>query len=126
ALPMMRAKYPAADVVIMTAHGNSQTSIDAMRAGAFDLLPKPLDVEVLRGIIQKVTAAQSVRARVAETSDIQGDETPALVGDTPAMLEVFKLIGRLATIDVPALVVGERGTGKRSIVAAIHKNSARH
>lgn len=125
ALPMMRAKYPSADVVIMTAHGNSQTSIDAMRAGAFDLLPKPLDVEALRAIIQKVKAAQAVRAKMTVAGDAPADETPALVGGTPAMLEVFKLIGRLATLDVPALVVGERGTGKRSIVAAIHENSAR-
>jgi len=125
ALPMMRADYPSADVVIMTAHGTSQTSIDAMRAGAFDLLAKPLDVEVLRTIIAKVTAAQTVRAKVATTGDTPAEETPALVGETPAMLEVFKLIGRLATIDVPALVVGERGTGKRSIVAAIHENSPR-
>jgi DNA-binding NtrC family response regulator len=125
ALPMMRAKYPSADVVIMTAHGNSQTSIDAMRAGAFDLLPKPLDVEVLRAIIQKVKAAQAVRAKMATAGDTPADETPALVGETPAMLEVFKLIGRLATLDVPSLVVGERGTGKRSIVEAIHENSAR-
>jgi len=125
ALPMMRAKYPSVDVVIMTAHGTSQTSIDAMRAGAFDLLAKPLDVEMLRAIIQKVTAAQNVRAKMAAAGEVPADETPALVGGTPAMLEVFKLIGRLATIDVPALVVGERGTGKRSIVAAIHENSAR-
>jgi DNA-binding NtrC family response regulator len=126
ALPTMRAKYPSADIVIMTAHGTSQTSIDAMRAGAFDLLAKPLDVEVLRAIIQKVTAAQSVRAKVAANAVVPADETPALVGETPAMLDVFKLIGRLSTLDVPALVVGERGTGKRSIVAAIHENSPRH
>ncbi len=126
ALPMMRAEYPSVDVVIMTAHGTSQTSIDAIRAGAFDLLPKPLDVEALRAIISKVTTAQTVRAKMAASgSDLPADETPALVGETPAMLEVFKLIGRLATLDVPALVVGERGTGKRSIVSAIHANSPR-
>lgn len=128
ALPMMRADYPSVDVVIMTAHGTSQTSIDAMRAGAFDLLAKPLDVEVLRAIISKVTAAQRLRAKMSvqsETWDVPTDEAPALVGATPAMLEVFKLIGRLATLDVPALVVGERGTGKRSIVASIHENSSR-
>jgi DNA-binding NtrC family response regulator len=62
---------------------------------------------------------------MAAAGDVPAGETPALVGNTPAMLEVFKLIGRLATIDVPALVIGERGTGKRSIVAAIHDNSAR-
>lgn len=126
ALPMMRTQYPAADVVIMTAHGSSQTSIDAMRAGAFDLLAKPLDVEQLRAIIGKVTAAQAVRMKVAATSEADEFEGSALVGDSPAMLDVFKLIGRLATLDVPALVVGERGTGKRMVVAAIHGNSPRN
>ncbi len=125
ALPMMRAQYPAADVVIMTAHGNSKTLIEAMRAGAFDLLPKPLDVDQLRGIIGKVTAAQAVRAKVAAAGEADEFEGSALVGDSPAMLDVFKLIGRLATLDVPALVAGERGTGKRMVVAAIHSNSAR-
>jgi DNA-binding NtrC family response regulator len=125
ALPMMRSQYPAADVVIMTAHGSSQTSIDAMRAGAFDLLAKPLDVEQLRCIIAKVTAAQAVRTKVAAAGESDEFEGSALVGDSPAMLDVFKLIGRLATLDVPALVVGERGTGKRMVVAAIHGNSAR-
>lgn len=125
ALPMMRAQYPAADVVIMTAHGSSQTSIDAMRAGAFDLLAKPLDVEQLRLIITKVTAAQAVRTKVAAAGAADEFEGSALVGDSSAMLEVFKLIGRLATLDVPALVVGERGTGKRMVVAAIHGNSPR-
>lgn len=125
ALPMMRAQYPVADVIIMTAHGSSKTSIDAMRAGAFDLLAKPLDVEQLRSIITKVTAAQAVRTKVAAAGEADEFESSALVGDSPAMREVFKLIGRLATLDVPALVVGERGTGKRMVVEAIHVNSAR-
>lgn len=126
ALPMMRAQYPAADVVIMTAHSSSQTSIDAIRAGAFDLLTKPLDVEHLRSIIAKVTAAQAVRTKVAAAGEADEFEGSALVGDSAAMLDVFKLIGRLATLDVPALVVGERGTGKRMVVSAIHGNSLRN
>ena len=125
ALPMMRAQYPSADVVIMTAHSSSKTSIDAMRAGAFDLLAKPLDVEQLRAIIAKVMASRAVRTKVAAAGDTDEFESSALVGDSPAMLEVFKMIGRLATLDVPALVVGERGTGKRMVVAAIHSNSPR-
>lgn len=125
ALPKMRARYPSTDIVIMTAYGTSQTSIDAMRAGAFDVLAKPLDVDVLRATIAKVLAARAVRARLAAAGQQSQDESPALVGEAPAMLEVFKLIGRLAMTDVPALVVGERGTGKRTVVAAIHENSPR-
>ena len=125
ALPMMRSKFPAAEVVIMTAHGSSQTSIDAIRAGAFDLLTKPLDVGELRQIIAKVTAAQAVRSKVASAGQVDATENSALVGDSPSMLEVFKLIGRLATLDVPALIEGERGTGKRMVVRTIHANSTR-
>jgi DNA-binding NtrC family response regulator len=125
ALPRMREAFPAVDVVIMTAHGTSQTSIDAMRAGAFDLLAKPLDVDQLRAIIAKVAAAQLVRAKVGVAADAGNENAALLVGESPAMRDVFKLIGRLATLDVPALVVGERGTGKRLVVGTIHANSAR-
>lgn len=124
ALAQMRQRYPDLYVVIMTAFGTSQTSIDAIRAGAFDYLTKPLDLEHLRSVIQKALASQKVRRDLAPADPIEST-APALIGDSPAMLEVYKLIGRLASNDVPALVCGERGTGKDLAVAAIHRNSAR-
>lgn len=125
ALPIIRERWPETDVVIMTAYGNSQTSIDAMRAGAFDLLVKPLDLDHLRATIRRVLDAQRVRSQLAGRPAPTEEGAAGLVGDSPAMHEVFKTIGRLATVDVPALVRGERGTGKRLVVAAIHANSAR-
>lgn len=127
ALQMMRARFPGLSVVIMTAYGSSQTSIDAIRAGAFDYLTKPLDLDSLREVIGKALAAQQIAESVGASS---GETTPvappvSLVGATPAMLDVYKLIGRLATNTVPALIVGERGTGKRLAVATIHDNSSR-
>jgi DNA-binding NtrC family response regulator len=120
----MRHRHPDLYVVIMTAFGTSQTSIDAIRAGAFDYLTKPLDLDLLRGVIAKALASQRVREAQTPVGD-EAPQVPALVGDSPQMLDVYKLIGRLASNDVPALVAGERGTGKDLVVATVHDNSAR-
>ena len=127
ALQQMRARFPGIYVVIMTAYGTSQTSIDAIRAGAFDYLTKPLDLDSLREVIGKALAAQHIAESVGAPSLDASSEAPpvSLVGATPAMLDVYKLIGRLATNSVPALIVGERGTGKRLAVATIHDNGSR-
>lgn len=127
ALQQMRARFPRLYVVMMTAFGTSQTSIDAIRAGAFDYLTKPLDLDNLREVIAKALAAQQIAASVGAPRDAGSSEAPpiSLVGEAPAMLDVYKLIGRIATNSVPALIVGERGTGKRLAVATIHDNSSR-
>jgi DNA-binding NtrC family response regulator len=120
ALKTMRGQYPDVFVVIMTAHGTSQTSIDAMRAGAFEYVTKPLDLDELRAVIGHALSAKSDAPAPAASHP-----RAALVGDSPGMQEVYKLIGVLAANDVPALVEGERGTGKELVVATIHDNSAR-
>ncbi|HEY6509164.1 MAG TPA: response regulator, partial [Vicinamibacterales bacterium] len=125
ALQQLRAQFPDVYVVIMTAHGTSQTSIDAIRAGAFEYVTKPLDLDALRTIIGHALSAQQGRPGEAEQPGASPLPPVALVGDSPSMRDVYKMIGRLATNDVPALVVGERGTGKELVVATIHHNSAR-
>ena len=127
ALQRIRSRYPDLYVVIMTAYGTSQTSIDAIRSGAFDYITKPLDLDRLRDVIRQALSARQTREEAA-SAKAAGEEQPrvSLVGETPAMHEVYKMIGRLATHDVPALVVGERGTGKRLVVRTIHENSGRH
>jgi DNA-binding NtrC family response regulator len=121
ALNEFRAKFPGLDIVMMTAYGTSQTSIDAIRAGAFDYLTKPLDLDELRRVIARALAAQQAAARVEAPAE---PRQTGLVGETPAMVAVYKMIGRLAMNRVPALIVGERGTGKRLVVATIHDNGA--
>ena len=125
ALAMLRSRHPEVFVVIMTAHGTSQTSIDAMRAGAFEYVTKPLDLDELRAVIGHALAAKAGAADGASDSAAVQHPRAALVGDSPAMQEVYKLIGVLAANDVPALITGERGTGKELVVATIHDNSAR-
>jgi DNA-binding NtrC family response regulator len=126
-LQELRSRYPDLHVVMMTAYGTSQTSIDAIRAGAFEYLTKPLDLDQLRVVIRKALAAKASRARAGQRGEASDEPKPTvgLVGDTPAMQEVYKMIGRLAVNDVPALVAGEHGTGKALVVATIHVNSAR-
>ena len=122
-LQEVRRRFPDVYVVMMTAYGTSQTSIDAIREGAFDYLTKPLDLDELRSVIAKALAAQRVREKAATAESLSGGVR--LVGEAPAMRDVYKMIGRLSATDVPAVVVGERGTGKELVIRTIHDNSAR-
>ena len=121
-LDHMQSQFPGLPVVIMTGYGTSQTSIDAMRAGAFDYLTKPPDLDALCRLIAR---ALSAAAPVADHAESAAPARPSLVGDAPAMLELYKMIGRLATNDVPALFVGEQGTGKSLAIAQLHDSSSR-
>ncbi len=124
ALKQIRSTFPDIYVVMMTGYGTSQTSIDAIRAGAYDYLTKPLDLEEIRAVIRKAIDAQQTRTS-ADSPPRTEEPLPRLVGSTAAMREVYKTIGRLAGIDVAALVVGEHGTGKQLVIATIHENSPR-
>ena len=124
ALQQIRAVRPDMYVVMMTAYGTSQTSIDAIRGGAFEYLTKPLDLNQLRSVIDRALGARRTRDQAAPV-DREPLPAVALVGDTAAMQDAYKLIGRLATLEVPALIVGERGTGRELVAATIHENSSR-
>src|SRR5262245_37568912 len=117
-------------VIVITAFGGSSAAIEAMKLGAFDYITKPFDLDevlftVRRALTQKALTAQ-VRAmssgRVPAAAD-SGDEE--LVGRSPAMLEVFKMIGRVAVSRENVLIVGESGTGKELVANAIHRSSSR-
>jgi len=111
----------------MTAYGTSQTSIEAMRLGAYDYLIKPFDLHELKKVID---SALETRALSREIEDEESGEWDTysmvnLVGSTPEMQEAYKLIGMLATNTVPALLFGERGVGKHLVARTIHANSDR-
>ena len=125
ALEQIQARHPGLLVVMMTGYGTSQTSIDAMRAGAFDYLTKPPDLEDLRAVLARALAASAMRETLPAAAESEGLAHVGLVGETAAMRELYKMIGRLAANDVPALIEGEPGTGKVLVVATLHANSAR-
>ncbi len=113
-------------VIVVTAFGGSKPAIEAMKLGAYDYLTKPFDLDevlfsVRRALTQRALAAQ-VEALSATPPEEPDEE---LVGRSPAMLQVFKLIGRVAATLEPVLILGESGTGKELVANAIHRNSAR-
>lgn len=113
-------------VIIMTAYGTSQTSIEAVQLGAFEYLNKPLDLDVVGRVITQALEAQALsRASTAPPPDASEYPLVNLVGSSAAMQDAYKRIGLLTTNDVPALIVGERGVGKRLVAKTIHFNSAR-
>jgi len=129
ALEMIRQIDPDVRVVIMTAYGTSQTSIEAMRLGAYDYLIKPLDLHKLKNVIHSALEAQALSSEIEAEEDTSGEwekySMGNLVGSTPMMQEAYKLIGILATNTVPALLVGEHGVGKHLVAHTIHANSDR-
>jgi DNA-binding NtrC family response regulator len=117
----IRRDHPRLPVIMATAYGDSERAISAMRAGAFEYLTKPFDLEALLA-----TVARAVRSSTAEPSPrVEVADGPALIGSSARMLDVWKAIGRAAGSDAPTLITGETGVGKELVAQAIHENGPR-
>ena len=114
-------------IIFITAGSDSATAIRAMQLGGFDYVTKPLDLPVLNDLVERAVATRRMmNTPVAlHMSDEELPDTESFVGRSPAMLEVFKLIGRVAAQNVPVLIRGESGTGKELVARAVYQNSAR-
>jgi DNA-binding NtrC family response regulator len=128
----------AMPVIILTAHGTGPNAMQAMQLGAYDFITKPLDMDqalntVARAIrhmeLQReveVLRHQRFKDRSLDDTDLIGDTAkPRLIGNSPAWIEIFKNIGRVAATDVGVLLLGESGTGKEVVARTIHENSER-
>ena len=122
AIPDLRARAPAAPVVVMTAFGDLETAVRAMQAGAFDYLLKPFDLDRVSDVVARAVADRAAATLPYGEAD---DAGPTLVGASPAMQEVFHRIALVAATDVPVLVTGAPGTGKELAARVIHTRSAR-
>lgn len=124
-LQQVRASADGIDVLMMTAHEDMETAVAAMKAGAYDYLVKPLDLDQIDLLVGRCLEEQSLRRRVSQLSvaAAHGHELEQLVGRDPAMIEIYKLIGVLSENRATVLVRGETGTGKECIARAIHFNS---
>jgi nitrogen regulation protein NR(I) len=125
----MKVLSPKTPVIIITAYGTGDRVIKAMKYGAYEYIEKPFDIPRLMTVIEEALRSNKTdenslfKAQVAKDKNI-GDKNN-MVGESPAIKEVFKLIGRVATSDANILVVGESGTGKELVARAIHKYSDR-
>lgn len=127
ALRRVREIDPRLPVVMLTSEGGSDTTIEAMQLGAFDYVSKPVNVPALRDVVERaIRTRRMMQVPVALAAD-DGEPTAgdAFIGRSPAMLDVFKMIGRVASQNVPVLVRGESGTGKELVARAIVQHGDR-
>jgi len=126
ALREIRSSFPDAMVIMITAHGKMESTVEAMRDGAYDYIEKPFDVEELKINVEKAFRDMAVREELLNLRSATAEaEEPQIVGRSPKMLKVFKEIGRVASKDITVLIAGESGTGKELVAKAIHHNSNR-
>lgn len=118
-------------VILMTGHGTSETAIAAMSGGAFEYVTKPFDPDEILPIIDAALETSRMARKPAvlpsEKETASGAKTSdQMLGDCPAMVEVFRSIGRVASRDTAVLILGETGTGKEVVARAIYQHSGRH
>ncbi|MEY2896253.1 MAG: hypothetical protein RL669_522, partial [Pseudomonadota bacterium] len=120
-LRAVKRKHPALPVIIMTAYSDLESAVSAFQGGAFEYLPKPFDVTKAVELIRRAME-ESLREEVADVSQAQ---MPEMLGQAPAMQDVFRAIGRLSQSIVTVLITGESGSGKELVAHALHKHSPR-
>nr|WP_028535598.1 nitrogen regulation protein NR(I) [Paludibacterium yongneupense] len=120
-LSRVKAEHPQLPVIVMTAHSDLDSAVSAFQGGAFEYLPKPFDVDQAVALIERALA-ESVPS--SDAGD-DADALPVLLGQAPAMQDVFRAIGRLSQSSVTVLITGESGTGKERVAEALHRHSVR-
>jgi two-component system nitrogen regulation response regulator GlnG len=120
-LSKIKERHPRVPVIIMTAYSDLDSAVAAFQGGAFEYLPKPFDVDHAIALIRRASADVPVTAGAAPA----GAEAREMLGQAPAMQEVFRAIGRLSQSHVTVLITGESGTGKELVARALHRHSQR-
>jgi two-component system response regulator AtoC len=120
-LRAVNATDPEVPVIIITAHGTVDSAVEAIKLGAFDYITKPFDQRELSNVL-----AKAVRTHDSARRNARGEKgRPALVGESPAMQDVLRIIDKVADTPSTVLITGESGTGKELIATALHQGSSR-
>ena len=112
---------PKLPIIIMTAYSDLESAVSVYEGGAFEYLPKPFDIDEAVDLVQRAIVHHKENRPVEEVFDLKSE----IIGEAPAMQEVFRAIGRLARSNITVLINGESGTGKELIANALHKHSPR-
>jgi two-component system nitrogen regulation response regulator GlnG len=120
-LAKVKARLPALPVIIMTAYSDLDSAVSAFQGGAFEYLPKPFD---LPRAVELIRRAQEESQREAGEQEAAA-QVPEMLGQAPAMQDVFRAIGRLSQSNVTVMITGESGSGKELVARALHKHSPR-
>lgn len=118
-------RHPDVPVIIMTAHSDLESAVTSYQTGAFEYLPKPFDVDDAVALVKRAVAHSHERRATAEPAPDNGTRTAEIIGEAPAMQEVFRAIGRLSHSNITVLINGESGTGKELVAQALHNHSPR-
>jgi two-component system nitrogen regulation response regulator GlnG len=125
-LERLQIKQPDLPIIIMTAHSDLESAVSAFHGGAFEYLPKPFDVDEAVDLVRRACShGQRNRKESAKTVPTVPEKTPEIIGEAPAMQEVFRAIARLARSHITVLINGESGTGKELVARALHRHSPR-
>ncbi len=120
----LHAKKPRVPIILITAHGTTETAIEATKLGAYDYLLKPFEIEEFLGLLAKAVASGRLMTEPLEMG-AAGSSNDAIIGNSRAMQEIYKEIGRVAGKPVTILIRGETGTGKELIARALYQYSDR-
>jgi len=114
------ARYPQTPVAMITAHGNVDAAVTALKAGAFDFVSKPVDISVLRRLVQA-----ALKLAEEKSADAPKTDASRLLGDSPAMIQLRATIGKVARSQAPVYISGESGVGKELVARLIHEQGPR-
>ena len=110
---------PEIPIIIMTAHSDLKSAVESYEHGAWEYLPKPFDIEEAVSMVQRATTTDEVN------NDEKLDSQAEVIGEAPAMQEVFRAIGKLSNSNSTVLLIGESGTGKELVARALFQHSPR-
>ncbi len=114
---------PHIPVIIMTAHSDLDSAVSAYQGGAFEYLPKPFDIDEAISLVQRALTFRETQQ--SPTEEKKQADNPEIIGEAPAMQEVFRAIGRLSHSNITVMINGESGTGKELVARALHRHSPR-
>ena len=120
-LSMIRDSQPELPVIVMTAHSDLDSAVSAYQGGAFEYLPKPFDIDQAVDLVRRAANQK----QIVDEPAVEARQIPEMLGQAPAMQEVFRAIGRLSRSSMTVLINGESGTGKELVARALHRHSPR-